>query len=327
MNIGTIRNKVLRPLFIGFQRDEDGAALTEMVMTLPIWILMLGGIISLGRLGMNTTSNQLDVQTGLWDGVFEVSATDDSPGSGDSSSDPQWVHFTPISGGAAAAYESGTLAGMSQNPNQIIDGVNSATMGAMAVTGTLGESYGRTLPLQVVPGHTMPDVTTDPDDVLQVGSPYPKKVTYDGVLNSSTDYNTGGGWLSTVTNAIGNVVASAGMVGSLGAGIRYGEVYTESNYDTDVMFNVTIPASAHANILVAPKPMTGNDAKWRPFLMNRLLAGGEENYSKMMRFGGDPSWDAEGSPDTGDFDADELDADTINDKADEIKEQNAEGGG
>jgi len=329
MNIGMIRQKFLGPLFVRFQRDEHGTALTEMAISLPIWILMLGGLITLGKLGMNTTANQLHAQTDLWNGVLEVSSSEDTPDGNSNTGDDQWVHFTPITGGGAAALESGELALVDANPNKALDLVNVGAMGpakGLALSGTLGESYWRSFPLKVVPGHTMPDITTDPEEVLKVGSSYPKKVTYDGIIDSSTDYNTGGGWLSTVTNAIGNVVASAGLVGSLGAGIRYGEVFAESDSDIDVMFNTTVSASSHASILVAPKPLTGNDAKWRPFLINRLLAGGEPNYAKMMRFGGDASWDAEGEPDMGDFDAGELDdlEGQSRDRADE--EQGDDGG-
>lgn len=307
----------------GFHQDEAGATLTEFALTLPIWIVMFGGIISVGQLGIGTTANHLSTQTELWDNVVEAST------------DKNEEHMFPAAAGAAAAMTSAELASRSENPHPIADGANAAVMGdavisrGLASGGTLGESRARTLPLKAVPGNTIPEkLSHKPEEILEVGSPFPHKVTHDGLAGSSWKTTGSGSVTSKIAHYAGSAMAASGAVAALAAGARYGEVYAAKE-DTVIplAFGNSIKASSHANLLVAPSALTGNEAEYTPYIIARILAEGEHNYAVALRFGKSewPTGDddsLEFDPDI-DFDPEEI-ADDARDEAEELQEKGDE---
>ncbi len=256
-----------------FHRDRSAATLTEFVITLPIWIIMMGGLINFGKLGQNTTGQKMEAQRIVWNEVFAASTG------------KKQAHMFPVEAGGTASATSFALAGTGGNPHKVADGANGLVMSTgLAVDGSWGESYERVLPLKVVPGADVPDVYYDPDDVLDGGSPYPHKIVYDGAANS--DWKTGNGLYSTIIGFAGNALSGSGALAALGAGDRYGEVYAHPpDQKISLIFGQQVTAHAHANLLVAPSPLKGKEARFGPFILARLVAEGEKNYSVMMNFG------------------------------------------
>lgn len=257
----------------GFHRDESGASLTEFVISLPVWIILFAGLLGLGKFGLNTTANQLETQTKIWDSVFTES--DDA------------VHMTTASGGAAAFAKSSELAANSSNPHQVITGLNSLVMTpGLSLAGTWGESFGRAKPLQYIPLLDVPTVYSDPDDVVGGGGGFPLGIVNDGVAGADWSNDSGGSALAKVMNQVANVVSGSGVLAAVAAGNRYGEVYAETESDPiDVWIGDPVIAHSHANMLVGPSPLTGGKANYLPFALARIMAEGESEYAVMMNFG------------------------------------------
>jgi hypothetical protein len=274
MMISRLREMMLRPLMLRFHRDQSGAALTEFVVTLPIWITLFGGVVALGKLGVDTTANQLQTQAAVWDAVFAASTGKKA------------VHMSTVSGGGAAAAESATLATDGANPHQITTSVNGGVMTALAAKGSWGESKGRVLPLEYIPGATVPTAEHDPSKVLKVGSDYPMHIVNDGAANANWKSGKGGSGFSKIINMFGDALSGSGALAAIAAGNRYGEVYSATtSQPIDLPFGQSITATSHANLLVAPSPLKGAEANYLPFVLSRLMAEGEKNYSVMMNFG------------------------------------------
>lgn len=285
----SVRHRYIQPLrqaVAALHCDQSGAALTEFVITLPVWILLFAGVITMSKMGMNTVANRLDTQTKLWDGVFAASTGKSAE------------HMTTAGAGGIAAAESIRLAAVSGNPHAIATGANGVVMGALALKGSWGESAARTKPFEYLPGANVPSVKLSPGDALQKGSGYPVQIVNDGLANA--DWKSGGGsGISTVINMFGDALSGSGGLAALAAGIRYGEVYVENpSPPVGTLFGQNFTAMSHANVLVAPSPLTGAEADYLPLVLSRFVAEGEKNYSVMMNFG-KSEWDGDSSGDGG----------------------------
>lgn len=261
----------LRALLRPFHRDQSGTSLTEFVIALPVWILVFMGLLSVSKLGINTTANHMETQAKIWDTVIHAGKNP--------------LHRTSVGGGGAAVAHSALLAVDPGNPHPIATGYNgTVVMGGLAAAGSWGESYGRTEPLSLVPGTDMPTIHATPDDALVVESTYAQKIVNDGVAGA--DWSTSGTGITAVIGAMGNIMGGTGAIAALGAGNRYGEVYAESTSEPiTVWIGQPVVAHSHANILVGPAPLTGLAAKFAPFGFARIAAQSDKNYSVMMNYG------------------------------------------
>lgn len=288
MSVHDHRFQPIRLALSTLHRDQSGAAMTEFVITLPVWILLFAGVITMTKMGMNTVANQLDTQRKLWDGVFEASTGKVA------------AHMTSATGGGEAAVESYRLAGVSGNPHVIATTANGVTMTALAGKGSWGESYARTKPFQYLPGADVPNVHGSPGGALRTGSGYPVQIVNDGLANADWKSGSGNG-ISKVINLFGDALSGSGGLAALAAGIRYGEVYVENpSPPVGTLFGQNFTAMSHANILVAPSPLTGAEADYLPLVLARFVAEGEKNYSVMMNFG-ESEWDGDGGDGGYDF--------------------------
>jgi hypothetical protein len=292
-----------------FHRNESGATLTEFVITLPIWIVMMGGLINMGQLGIKTTAHQMRTQKVVWSAAFE------------GSTGKNVAHMSPAVAGIPAVAEAGTLAANSDNPHQIASGADAVVMGGLEVNGSWGESYLRTRPLVALPGTDAPTPKWAAEDVLEVGSDYPNQIVNDGIVGTDWQGNGGGSLTSKIMSYAGDALSGSGALAALGAGNRYGEVFAAAPpEDIDLIFGNTVTANSHANLLVAPSPLTGSEARFAPFVLARLVAEGEENYAVMMNFG-ESEWDNDGA---GSRDTPDSPEDDINDQREEDEEDNEE---
>src|SRR5690554_183972 len=317
MTIIRFDKSVLTRIARGFHRNHSGAALTEFAITLPVWIILFAGLLGMGKFGLNTTANQLETQTKIWNSV--ITESDDA------------VHMTTVSGGLDAGAKSGEVFMKEGSPNNITTGVNTLVMApGLSLAGSWGESFGRTKLLEYVPLLDVPEVQYNPDDVLAGGSGFPLKIVNDGGTGTDFGAAASGSAFSKVLDYVGDVISGSGALAAVAAGNRYGEVYAESQSEPiKVWIGASVTANSHANMLVGPSPLTGATADYLPFAMARLIAEGEHNYAVMLNFG-ESEWknDSGGSRDIGSDPSGKLE-DGKQDSKDkrEENEENGEGGG
>jgi len=317
MTIIRFDKSVLTRISHGFHYNHSGAALTEFVITLPVWIILFAGLLGMGKFGLNTTANQLETQTKIWNSV--ITESDDA------------VHMTTVSGGLDAGAKSGEVFTKEGSPNNITTGLNTLVMiPGLSGAGSWGESFGRTKLLEYVPLLDVPSVKSGPDDVLAGGSGFPLKIVNDGGMGTDFGAQSSASAFSKVLDYVGDVISGSGALAAVAAGNRYGEVYAESQSEPiKVWIGASVTANSHANMLVGPSPLTGATADYLPFAMARLIAEGEHNYAVMLNFG-ESEWqnDSGGSRDIGESPSDELEQgkQDSKDKREE-NEENGEGGG
>lgn len=249
-----------------FHRSQRGTALTEFVILLPIWITMFIGIVSLGKIGIDSTSVPLIAQQNLWTNA--LNATKAGP------TDDLKAFFPVAGGGDAAAIAGGLNRGLGDTAEVVVDGF-------LIAGGHWGESHAHVVLFEQLSG--IDNLTMDPDDIIsQAESDYPKNVVNDGIKEISF---SGGSAFSMIANFL----SGSGLVAATAAGIRYGMATGDHEKTIQPIRGASFNAKSHFDVLLAPHP---TKKQW-PIGMARLLAEGEENYSVMMNFG-ESEWESSG---------------------------------
>lgn len=242
-----------------FHADDEGTALTEFVITLPIIILLFSGIVTLGQLGMAATRVKARAQSDMWRKVVDPRPIDD--------------HVSPrLAAFKGARYFS---------DGEYLAGLDSATTFA---GGHWGESYVRVKPLalepaarQTTPGNVpglarapaIGEVTQDPE--RKIGdSPFAATLVKDNLDRDVLPQN------KDINSILTSVTVGSGIVPYLGAGIRYGTEFGEA---TDTVKGYGL--QARYIVAVAPKP-TSEFQSWG---VARLSAELQPNYRNLMRWG------------------------------------------
>jgi hypothetical protein len=282
--------------------DENGAAMTEFIIFLPVWGFLFAGIFALAELGIETTRVKLQANKQIWDQVIPITEYTNVD-----------EHATVAAYGTAAA-KYASYASNSSNPSQILDGVEGIAFAVGGTGGHWGESHARVLPYESLGIAEVDNLTRTPSDIVG-DAPYPNSVVDDSVTD---DLSPSGGFAEVLEE----ILTSSGAVHAAGAGIRYGAVFGEiEGHSIQVAGGVTYDASAHYDALVAPAPLTGFTTKMS-FGINRLLAETEDEYSVMMNYGED-EWEGDASGGTGDYDIpDSTDVEgTVDDAEEEERER------
>lgn len=255
-------------------REENGTAVTEFVMFLPVFVVTFAGIVNLGKFGYETTQTQILAQKQLWANVVPITHGIANGG----------IHMSSVGGGLEAAAHLGGLAGDSDNPQQVADGLEAGVMSlGLAVNGHWGESYARVKPFKVIGFANDVDPTYDATDIIGE-QPYPNSLLNDGPNRPKPD---------GIVGVITSVLAGSGAVPAMAAGIRYGEVYGEQNRSFNVGNVGSYNAEAHYDVLVAPSPLKGIATKMT-FGFAWAFAQAEDNYYVMMNFG-ESEWEGDSS--------------------------------
>ena len=124
MTITQLRENVVR-----LYRPEDGSALTEFTMFLPVWVVMLIAVTSLARIGVFSTQVQLQAQRELWTAAVNVDN----------------IHVSPVTGYGHSIGEYGRLAGADNNPQYVNDGLEVVSSTAAELRRHYVESYDRSV--------------------------------------------------------------------------------------------------------------------------------------------------------------------------------------
>ncbi len=262
----------LRNIRRELHRDEEGVAMTEFVIFMPAWVVVLIGVFALGRLGLDTTRVKMTAQKQMWDEVIPLTDSDLD------------IHMSPRLGGPAAGVHLGGLASDSDNDQQVQDGVEAAIMGGgLGVFGHWGESYARVAPFQIV--GSIADFAQVDDltfrggtDILNDRS-YPKMLLDDSL---EAAVPSGSGFAAI----LGAVLGASGIMPAIGAGVRYGTVFGEvEDEQINMAAGQTTAASAHYDILVAPSPKRGDLETKASDLLAYALLQADEKYFDLFYFG------------------------------------------
>lgn len=274
----------LNQMFSQFLRCERGSAMTEFTFFLPIWIMMMVAILSLGRVGMVATEVQLKAQSELWSKAIPLTAplVDDS---GEPDSDDEeyggWVHVAPVSGYGHAAVNYGELASKRHNPQRLNDGLEAGFSGKAGLPGRshhFVESADKYLgPHQAAELPEGFEVTSDPNDLLGKDTKRFAHKTLNDAITTSKPTN--------VMGVIEKVAKLTGAMHHTGAGAQYGSVFAEQEVKTDLFGQWgSVHAEAALDTLVPPKPLTGHATKvsavWSMMAMKT-----DDKYKDFMQWG------------------------------------------
>ncbi len=255
-------------------REENGTAVTEFVMFLPVFVVTFAGIVNLGKFGYETTRTQVLAQKKLWANVMPI-----THGIADGG-----VHMSSVAGGGEAAAHIGALATDGDNPQQAADVIEAGIMaGGLAIDGHWGESYLRVKPFEAVGFADDVDPTYDAKDIIGE-QPFPNAILNDGLNRPKPD---------GIVGVITSLLSGSGAVPAMAAGIRYGEVYGEEDRSFTVGNFGSFNAEAHYDVLVAPSPLKGIATKMT-FGFAWAFAQTDENYRVMMNFG-ESEWEGDSS--------------------------------
>lgn len=279
-------------------KDEQGSAMTEFVMTLPVWIVVLYIIWDIGNVHMHISNTQVVAQTNMWSKVIPLTRPFD-PTQGQNPSGDSLQHMVPALGGAKAI-EAQSKARNQHNGHGTFSTVEGPIHGA-AIIG-VGGSVAQGLNVGIGDSHyvesayrvgnftvgmsNVPETKLKAKDVTTINEDkrYPVMMLNDG-LDTNFDFS-GDSASSQVASILMSALDSSGALHSIVAGARYGAVFGEAtgNYTGIGGWNVK-PGYAY-DILVSPAPYTTDASNYIPMMVARLGAEAAEGekYAVALRF-------------------------------------------
>lgn len=304
-----------------FKDEEEGAALTEFVLTLPIFIIIMGGIITLGQVGSSSVSVKATAYAAMWQ-----DAKDKTTG--------EWKAMTPRSKlddpvrqitkgvlGSALDEFIGGLPGDFEGPGIGVDPQGGAD-GAVGLGGHWGEAeyYGgfgamvsqgdinprdheRLGMLDASPGSTTQQILGHGLD----GSNKPRLALDDNLLSNQTfkGFDLNEMWAeptsvnefikkakSTLGGAVENLlydlISATGFAPGLMAGIRYGRGVGGAASSVKVKAFGTYEANHHAVYMTALSPHTDGalnkeKVQWLFYVGGTQLNDNQRNMLSLLR--------------------------------------------
>lgn len=239
-------------------RDDQGTSLTEFVITLPIFLVILAGVIDLGNLINTTVVVEIESQLDLLDQLDEVS----SSGISFSSSMTDLLHTQPSAAAVSAAVQVERYQPRQKTPagRALVRLYEHSTysLWGMALSGHWGESNMRVRRLQdlgIELAGVEDLVTSHPEELFggARGSGLAQDLLYDGPnARFSEGQNQSTGVITNIMGPLNQVITTSGMRGAMAAGTRYGTVTGVSEYDVQVNRGIDRTFSAHMTATVGP---------------------------------------------------------------------------
>lgn len=216
-----------------FGGDERGTTLTELLLTLPIFITVFAGVVHIGQLHQQAILSEGAAYKKTFNKALSVQNSDLGSGlSGLLQGSTDAVHMSPASASADATVQLETYQprqeGLLKGAVKVAEHTTYSFDG-LALSGHLGESYSRVRPLNMVGvGFLGVDdaVTPNPEDLF--GHSYlTRDLLYDGP-NADFDGSSSGfsvdAPLQSMYSLINGAVTMTGARGALAANMRYGTV-------------------------------------------------------------------------------------------------------
>lgn len=263
--------------------NEDGATMTEFVITLPIFVMSFVGILHLHGIQDLAIQGQSTAYARGMEHFKEIQ-TDWIPF--------DWVIHPVLGAGRAVVYHSETSSGRDLAADAVFDSV---PIGA----GHMMESYSRAL-LAGPPSDTAQTMEIEPAKLhmsvpsvtSEIETDFGNQVTFTNDWNSDLvnlgGFDNGQGW----TGFVNGFLDTAGARPALAAGLRYG--VAEGKFDeTRSFMGRDWKVETYQHIAAPTRPTS----KWISFAVARLYLADDEAYNhKMLAF----EMDLSTSADTGD---------------------------
>ncbi len=251
--------------------DQRGTALTEFVITLPVFILLFSAVVWMGQAYSKAVETDIRASFKMWNNATTVQH-DRIPGG--------MMHtLHPTAAGVAGAASSGGSAlsggGLDDIAGEAYSGLVHA---ARAAHGTHGESAMYLLPVKNEVGTG--EVHVQANEHITHHGDFANSVMNDGPFSSGepSTSGSGSGLLDDfgVSMPSGIDQAKQGFVQSIGANARYGDATGEEIADYEIGNIGTMTFESEFDTLVAPyAPASNEDAiadEAMSALLNRVMA-------------------------------------------------------
>lgn len=290
--------KIMQKIATSFHREQRGSAMTEFVMTLPVWIVVLYVIWDMGMVHMHVTNTQIVAQTDLWSKAIPLTRPFD-PTSGQSPDGESAQYMVPALGAlkAGAAQSKARNAHNGHGNFSTIEGpVHALAIGGATVSlqnpssSGLGDSHYVESTYRIgsvaLGMSGVPETKLKAKDVVDISEEkrYPVMMLNDG-LDTNFDFS-GDSASSQVASILMSALDSSGALHSIVAGARYGAVAGESTGDYKGLFGWNVKPGYAYDTLVSPAPYTTDAANYIPMMVARLgaEAADGEKYAVALRF-------------------------------------------
>lgn len=211
-------------------RDQKGAALTEFVICLPVFIIIFVGVVNLNKLQDKSVAIKVQATNQLWSNAIPVQKSNVS------------ARMLPSVQGIKTAAHIG-----SHFRYPISDTVGIAGGAGLAATGHFGESYAMTIPVNAAANIFTKDMQLE----MQGGPVYNNmELTRDLVDDGTVKSLPNGSGALSYLNAL---ITISGARPAIAAGIRYGLATGEAQETVNVA-GKSYELSTGYDVLVAPKP-------------------------------------------------------------------------
>lgn len=253
--------------------DERGTSLTEFVITMPIFVVILSFVYYMGAAGHVLSEETGEAQRLLWDRVVEQTQP---PEGMIQYTDPDQPHVHPVPGAELDDQFMRTYE-LSQGRNILraeIRAHEEGGHGALASGGHWGESHWRTRPaaeaIDIADEGKGP--TDNPTDVLG-DSDYAHTLIDD---SSGDVVHMGAGGTGDLADMASTGTSRESVAPALGAGIRYGVVHGLREGELEFPRGWTLPVRFHYDVLVPPRPMVDGERESAALARTRLAGPYEE---------------------------------------------------
>lgn len=246
--------------------DEDGSALTEFVIGLPVWITLFIGILNLAQLNQGGVIVKAQAHSDMWNEAIRIQTT----------WMPDWSNHPVAAAGEAAVFHSQTGGSAL---DYALDG--SGLIAATGVSGgILSESYVRVKPADLVENIGPADgkVTWDLKEVMSTDDDVAYDLMNDGVEWGA--FSSGGDGNSGVLGGLNSVISFGGMRPAIAAGIRYGISGGQKEYTVNMMGLPDQTLQARSHVANAPKATS----KYLTFAVVRLAMERDDAYDTAIDF-------------------------------------------
>lgn len=254
--------------------DQQGTSLTEFVITLPIFLLILAGVIDLGALLNATVLVEIEANHAMLDGVQEVESE-----SLDLGVSTVAINYSqPSIAAARAVYQ------LESNPPRRATPAGRSfvrlfehstySITGMALSGSWGESHSRVRRLQdfgIELAGVEEVVTSHPEQLFgnrMTGSMLSNDLLNDGPQSRFDSENYQRGGIRGITSLLNDAVSTAGMRGALAAGTRYGTVTERREATVQVNRGMDRTFGVHMTSTVGPYV---NDDPWESALRSTAV--------------------------------------------------------
>lgn len=264
---------ILREALARFREDERGAALTEFIIILPVFLIIFSGILKLSKLQSATVQAKIATTGQLWAQANAVQRDQGIPGLS------TVAHMTP---GAAASKANGILGSRQRGYLNYSDQLDDTKFAGLNINGTAGES-GRALSRSIGPGQSIESQTNlqgrieeDMNNVVDGPTGFTGDLVNDG--QSPSGMTSGPSLLSKLSS----VASASGARPAIGAGIRYGLVSASFGPQAIPLKVTTVTISTGYDTLVAPVPMSTDSASFNTVGTVRLSLRNYQDYKGLL---------------------------------------------